>query len=373
MPNSDDISAEHISELIERAATMPHGPSQVSVAEDAVRLADLRRDDGLSFRARKELIESTIFSGFPEKTLVAFAWCLSLCDREPESFKEKEWLLTGADLLWCYKWVIENAPNFPQIGRQQLDETIEDMERRYTKYGLSRRPVLLQRTRLAMGVEHSRASARAAFEGFLDAPRDEYADCEACEVNFEVEYLLFTGENERAFERAAPLLEKGLACGEVPHVTFAQLLRPFVEAGRLDDAEHCRRVGYRMCAGQQNFLGEVGFHLDFESARGGRQVVTMIERHLPIALATLDGTRRFRFYWALRNTARRLAERGREVIALRLPKRVVLASDPEGRPRTDALLGWSQERVDELAAAFDARNGTDAYARLASDPGMSAP
>ena len=373
MSQGPDTSPEHIEELLESARAMKHGAAQVATVEEAVQLADMCGEEHLAFRARKRLIECTIFSGFPEKTLVAFAWCLGRCDEDPERFHEKEWLLFGADLLWSYKWVIENAPNFPQISRAQLDETAADMTRRYAKYGLSPRPVHLQRTRLAMTVDDSQRDAAREFEAFAAAPRDEYADCEACERNFEVEYLLHAGEHDQAFARAQPLIDKSLGCGEVPHITMAILLRPLVEAGELEQAAHCRRLGYRMCSGQQNFLREIALHMDYESAMGGRQALNMFERHLPLALEALDGSRRFWFFWAARNTLRRLAERGRQAVPVRLPSELAaeVGCDDGGKPHTSALQIWCEDRVRRLAAAFDERNGNGRYRALAADPGLS--
>jgi hypothetical protein len=371
--NGDGESAaseEQVEELLEQADAMRHGPSQVAVGEQAVRLADLRGDEELGFRARKKLIEYTIFSGFPEKTLVAFAWCLGRCDAEPQRFSAKEWLWFGPDLLWIYKWIIENAPHFPQISAVQLHETLEDMQARYLEHGLSLRPVHLQRARLAMSVADSVDEARAAFEAFASAPRDDYADCEACERNFEVEVLLFTGDTERAIDRAQPLLRKELTCGEVPHITLAILTRPLFELGRVEEAAACRRAGYRMCAGQTNFLREVALFMDYESAVDGRQALSMLERHLPLALDALDAVRRFWVFWAARNLMRRLGERGRTHVAIRLPSGFETETNEQGHASTRALMHGFDELMRKIAGSFDARNQNDRYARFADDRGV---
>jgi hypothetical protein len=364
-------SQEDVDALLDQADAMRHGASQVAIGEQAVRLADLAGDDELGFRARKKLIQYTIFSGFPEKTLIAFAWCLGRCDAQPERFHLKEWLWSGPDLLWIYKWIIENAPHFPQISRAQLDQTIGDMQARYIEHGLSLRPVHLQRTRLAMTVADSVDDARACFQAFEAAPRDEYADCEACERNFEVEVLLYTGEIERAIQRAQPLLRNELACGEVPHITLAVLTRPLFERGRRAEAAACRRAGFRICAGQTNFLREVALLLDYESATGGRQAVAMLERHLPLALDALDGVRRFWMFWAARNLMRRLLERGREAVAIRLPAGFETATDEQERTSTRALMGQFERLARETAVSFDARNGNAQFATFLNDGGIS--
>ncbi|EMO76953.1 hypothetical protein LEP1GSC127_3969 [Leptospira kirschneri str. 200801925] len=91
-------------------------------------MADLRKNKELGFEVRLALIEAGIFSGAIDKALISFSWCLSQVDQNPEKFSEE-------DLLWKYKWIIENLPAFPQIKKEQILEMLEDLEKRYEKTG----------------------------------------------------------------------------------------------------------------------------------------------------------------------------------------------------------------------------------------------
>src|SRR5262249_61142281 len=123
-----------INDLLYEAAVLPHGASKVALLEEAVRLADSHGDIGLGFDVRKDLVNACNFSGFPEKTLVAFSWRLAQVDRSPEEFDEN-------DLLWEYKWIATLLPQYPQITRTQILEMLDDLKRRYLHAGSSLRPV----------------------------------------------------------------------------------------------------------------------------------------------------------------------------------------------------------------------------------------
>ena len=100
----------------------------MELAEEAVRLADAHNDLKQGFQTRRQLTEAAVFAGRPDVMLVAFSWRLAQCDRDPAQFKERE-------LLWEYKWVVDNLPDFPQVTRGQIEAALADMERRYRRCG----------------------------------------------------------------------------------------------------------------------------------------------------------------------------------------------------------------------------------------------
>lgn len=125
---------QRITELIDQAEELEYGPTKVALLEEAVREADTSTDLEAGFYARLELITAATFSGAKEKAMVAFSWCLGQVDANPEVFDEE-------DLMWQYKWVVEELVAYPQISRQQIGDMLEDMQRRYTRLGISLRPV----------------------------------------------------------------------------------------------------------------------------------------------------------------------------------------------------------------------------------------
>jgi hypothetical protein len=176
-----------------------------------------------------------------------------------------------------------------------------------------------------------------------------------------VAYLIFVGKDERAVELAEPILRGRLTCGEIPHLTYAQLLLPLVRLGRVEQAAHWHRKGYRLVAKNREFLNEVARHLTFLVVTDNRlPAVQLLEKHLAWALETLDLARRFEFYLAARLLLDRLRGLGEATLDLRLPKAFPDRRD-DGRYEVAGLLGWFDGELRDLADRFNARNGNDHF------------
>ena len=98
---------DDLEELIREAEHLGDTVAGVTAAEDAVRAADVSGSDDQRLRAREALIQNATFTGLPDKALVAFTWCLALCDREPDEFPDER-------MLWSYKWIVNSLDSFPQ-------------------------------------------------------------------------------------------------------------------------------------------------------------------------------------------------------------------------------------------------------------------
>ena len=142
---------DQIDELLQRANGMGHGKAQYALCDEAVRLADAHQDVEAGFHARQEYVKATMFSGQPDKMLVAFTWCLAQVDRDPERFDLYR-------LLWQYKWVVNALPDFPTITRRQIEEMFADMERRFLAFGAT--PQAVWNKRRSIG------NSRSAFGRF---------------------------------------------------------------------------------------------------------------------------------------------------------------------------------------------------------------
>src|SRR5687768_14114632 len=125
---SDDVR-EKVGDLVVRAANMEPGPAAVALLADAVALADAHGDDDLAFAARLELVDAAEFPGAIRTALIAFAWCLGMCDRDPASFPE-----TG-DILWRCKWAANELNAMADVPADRVEAALADVERRFTRAG----------------------------------------------------------------------------------------------------------------------------------------------------------------------------------------------------------------------------------------------
>lgn len=129
-----DAFDTHMDDLLFEAEELPYGPARLAILEQAVRYADTHNQIQRAYEARLKLIKTGIFSGAQDRAIVAFAWCQSQVDKNPDQFDE-------AALLWSQKWIVNELPGFPQYSRQQITALLEDLETRYRRAGAGRRSV----------------------------------------------------------------------------------------------------------------------------------------------------------------------------------------------------------------------------------------
>jgi hypothetical protein len=347
---------EQVEALCERAARLRHGEAKVMALEEAVRLADTHGDLDLAFRLRDDLIDAATFGGFPDKALVAFAWCRGQVKRDPERFESDL-------LLWKQKWVVGRLDDFPHITRKQILEALDDIEQAYARVDAGRRAILKLRYQTArdMGEE---AAAETYWAQWVAAPRDYLTDCRACDLDDEIDHHIDRGEYARALEKARPILDGRSACAEIPHLTYGSVLYPLLKLGRLEQARDCHLRGYPMISRNRDFLATVGEHIEFLALTDNlSRGLALFEKHLGWALDHASWRDRFTFHAASGLLLSRLLAEGREAVSLRLPKAFPLHQG-QGPYETRALHGWVEGQAKEIAARFDARNGTQHFQRL---------
>ncbi|PTL78938.1 hypothetical protein [Vitiosangium sp. GDMCC 1.1324] len=347
---------EQVKSLLGRAERLEPGEAKVMALEEAARLADAHGDVPLAFEVRDALIDAATFGGFPDRALVAFAWCRGQQQRDPERFAPET-------LLWKQKWVVGRLDEFPHISRKQIEGALDDVEQCFAKSGAGQRAVLKLRYQAArdMGDE---ALAESLWARWVETPRDHLTDCRACELDDELDHHIDQGEYAVALQKARPLLEGRSACAEVPHLTLGSVLYPLFKLGRLEQARDSHLRGYALVQRNREFLATMGDHLEFLTLTGNvERGLKLFERHMGWALEHASHRDRFTFHSAaLALMERALAEK-RERVVLSLPRAFPLYS-PGDAYETRALRGWLAAQAEGIAAKFDSRNGTDRFHKL---------
>lgn len=343
--------------LIAEAGGLPEGSPKVAILEEAARIADLHGDVSLGYEAREELVSACVFGGFGDKALAAFSWCLGQRDRDPERYDHR-------DLLWKYKWIINELIDHPEIALSKIEAAVDDMADRYRKGGFSLRPVHDARESLASH-RGDEIEASRHHKLWAESKRDGLANCLTCERAGEVGRLIFEKRVEEAIERAAPLLEVRMRCKRQPACTFAAVLMPLFDLGRIDEAMRYHHKGYRLIERERDYLEQVAMHLQFlvltdNLAKG----IKLVEKHLGWCFGgSINYRQRFVFSKAAWFLFRRLAERGRATVKLRLARDFPAFQESHVYIKKQ-LADWFEADARAGAARFDARNGTDAFARV---------
>lgn len=330
------------------ALDLDHGEEQVRLIEDTIAAADTYQNEELQFETRMGLVTAGIFSGFIEKAIVAFSWCLATFDRDSEKYSHEEY-----SLLWAHKWIGQNMIIFASIDKARLLEFIEDFERRYKEKGISLRPIYSQQVLNRIELGESEERIQAALNAFVQAPRDSYSDCSACEQNFLVEVALYQNDQEKAGRYAAPIFNGSKTCAEVPHITYAIMTLPTLYGGDRQLANTYAKEAERLCIDNRDFIYElselIAYHVAVKQYDDALRIFNVVYRW---ELETRIDNRKRHFCAAAGLLFEHLPNQD---LLLSLPESSDIFSE-EGRYKSSELVGYYTKRSDEIAARFDLRN-----------------
>lgn len=350
---TDGCSEHDVVVLLREARGLPHGYERVACMERATELADSMGNPALAFLAREGLIEAAEFSGAPEKTLGAFAWCLAQCDRDSRRFPVSR-------ILWQYKWVADKLYIFPNMSREKIVWTLDDVERRFraNRWGMRGPRKLRLSAAIGMG---ERDAARECYRGWTATRRDTGSDCAACDQRTKVEYFQFMEDHGRAARAAQPMLEGRLDCAEEPHRTTCMAIRSLLQLGRVDDAVECYERTRRRLRPASSFFDEVAEHIEFlVLTQNLRRAVGLFERHTARALLIWNFEMKFDYLLASLLLFRALRQTRTGPMRLRMTGTTPV-SRADGWIEPAEVERWLEEDCRRIATAFDARNGNGHY------------
>ncbi|KAB2379425.1 hypothetical protein [Actinomadura montaniterrae] len=357
------MSIDDVYALMTRAQELPYGEARTVLVEDALRRAEEAGDEVLSFRVRVRLTDAYQFGGEPAKAFATFGRTLAEHDRDPGRFDEP------LVLLWQMKAVVSSLTKFPEIPLDRTRAVLDDMERRYRAGGHSLQAVYRRRHIVARHLGDP--SADEWFAKWRAAQRDQLSDCEGCDPTGMVAHLADAGRYEEAAEIAAPVLASELSCKEQPQGIQTAMLPVYLRTGRPEAAADAHRRAYRAHRRQIADLGDIADHLEFCALTGNdARGLEIVQRHLGWLDRAPHAHAEMMFAAAAAAVLGRVAASGRDGVTVRRP-----ASG--GRPAADVpvaeLRAELEGRATDLAARFDARNGTShqggkVRALLAAEP-----
>ncbi|MEV7195264.1 hypothetical protein AB0N81_26180 [Streptomyces sp. NPDC093510] len=331
----------------------PYGKARNARAEALADEADATGDRPLLVAALTLLVHSYGFSAECTKTFAPFTRLLRLYDESPADFDADD----VRRLHWMFKWVLTDARQQPDVPLAGVEEWLDRMRRRYRAAGYSERPVHGGEFRLARHLGDTARAARA-YAAWTAAPRDDMADCLACEYATQGLRQLDLGDDRAALEGWEPVLGGTHSCHREPHETLARSLLPLVRVGRADRARAHHLRGYRMVRSDEAFGPVVGLHVEFcaltrNEPRGLRILAEQSSRWAE----TGDPLAHLEWLASAALLMRRLVDLGQGERPVPGP--------PGGEWTAAALLDHARDTALDLADRFDRRNGTAAVSERA--------
>lgn len=327
------------------------GKEKLQRFEEIVREADLLKNEALQFEARLGLISAAVFSGYLEKAIVAFSWCIAKSDEKPDVFPLG--FGNSTDVLWAYKWISVHMTMFSSIAIERLHATNADFQKRYEESNLSLRPVYAQLAITEMAKGSSSEIVQKYVKKFSLEARDLYSDCTACEQNFLVEVALFEKNFSKAIRYAAPLLSGKQGCAEVPHTTYAMLAIPALNAGEIENGKHFAAQTRLLCWDNPDFLVELSLLIAFNVAVGDLNAAleTFLHIYRWNLNSRVDRSKQY-FYVAAALLFEHLVD---DKFHLSLPNDSSIYSS-DGEYLRSELVSHFTSKGDLIASDFDARN-----------------
>ncbi|MFE6174766.1 hypothetical protein [Streptomyces sp. NPDC056464] len=325
----------------------PYGRTRTVTAEELADAAEQFAEPVPLVHALLELQEAYTYGSEPRKSPVVFARLLTLFDEQPDVFDDRLRHL----LFWRFKWVGHALRQLPEIPLASLRQWLTEMRDRYEKADLGLQPYYGQAYQLAA---HVGEDTTLAYELWASRTRTRLSDCEACEICERALYHLAAGDDERALHTWEPVLAGKESCQEEPARSVSYALLPLLRTGRTDQARELHLTGYRGCRRNPSMSQEVGRHLEFCALTGnearGLELLAENRTLFDEVDSPLD---QLGFLTGVEVLLQRVELLGHG----ELP-----AAGYAGRTWTATeLRAEVRGRADDLAARFDARNGTTAH------------
>lgn len=358
-------AADRIRALFDEIDRTPWGPQERALVAEAVALAQESGDARLEYEARLRQTSSANMIGDTDLMLTSFAWCLAQHDADPERFPAA--LEPAGDLLWQYKWMAGALRGSPEFSGEQIEAVLDDMEEHYRRAGVGASGALMARFEDAWAA--GRIEEAAALRERLEAtPRDEYSHCDACVRSQFAGFFAETGREDQTIRLVEEMVEGEYTCGEEPERALALALLPLLRAGLFDRARAFHARSYRLARENPDNLTIIADHVVFCTVTGNEaRALSLVEKHLRWlahdglnAEAHQDALAAF----ALALDAVTRAGHGdtpvRDSDAAELAP--LFGSSDVPLTASDLAVLYAT-RAEEIAAAFDRRNGTDAHTR----------
>ncbi|WP_265523303.1 hypothetical protein [Oerskovia flava] len=328
---------------------MPYGVARsTAAATELERVRSAGPDEARAY-ALFVLVESYVWGDEVTKAYLPFTELLRWWDEHPEHFDADD----VHSLFWSFKWMVGHLMDFPAVPAAQIDRTLDDMRRRYALAGNGTNAVALERFQWSRA--RGAADTEDAYQAWVATPRDDYSQCEACEPGDRADYLFETGRFTEGIRLLEQVLATSPSCATEPGDMLSFLQLAYLEVGDLGRAAATHRRALVHLDGDIALAGAQGRHLEFLArSHNDELAIRRIVAQQDLLRAAKTPADRLAFLTGagVATSVLRAAHGDRAVRLREVPATTVAELDE-----------WVRAEALALAAAFDARNGTDSVGR----------
>jgi len=338
-----------------------HPKDAVKLLLQAIQIADRNDDVELGYELRSNLMDMEWGLADRKEFVTAFSWMLNAFDANPHNF-------SAEDLLWKYKWIIDEVYANPEMALEQVDEIVTDFKRRTEAHGYGLRSYYAKLLNEALYQEDLEQSKH-----YLDQmnamPIDDLSDCRACEMDADVSYIIMRGDFDAAYAKAGPLLQKQVSCGHVPVVTICNLCYMAIKNGEREMADRLfLRAEEELIQAEHDttLINSIGLLIVYLFYTDKSQGWAYLEKYVSWALGIKPS---LQMLFAISVTEALQQENLGGVVVLELSPEHPLYNSSNSYLVME-LFEYYHEEALALSSAFDQRNGNRNY-RLQLERGLS--
>ncbi len=331
--------------------SLESGIPRLNGIRSAIAEADEQKDLFWQFRFRFDYLKESIFCGDRYFAMIIFPQLLALYD-EHEALRDNE--ECDYNMLVAFKWIVEAAPEFPQISKTEIDSYFRLFKRRLLEHGCSLSIYYMKRSLFYMHCD--RGIAAADFYRFLDAPLDFISDGRALYYDQQVKYYISIGDEEKALQAAKLIFSGELVSNALPQATYHEFIRYYLNLGRYEDAMYYARMTEKRVKKDPYYLDITGTLLALYGITQPEQGIRLFCENEPIYRQSKNPFLRMLFAIGAYHLFREITD----VPTLSVDKE----SEIYPLAQSQDLAGIAQYYYDaaaELAGRFDQRNGTDDF------------
>ena len=344
---------EDIQEFIDYCTYDNESEENARLIKKCIQKAVVLKNRELEFDARYAYIYQMSQLNYKEEALTMFPWLLKEIDTEEKSWSDIH------NVIWMYKWIIINLPDFAHISTETIEDLLNDIDRRIRDRGASGRmgDYLKMTTYGYMGHEEKFLAYK---KKYLSASNknEEFDDCAACQANNLIYVLILYKEYEKANEYFEPLLNKKVSCAEVPKSSYQTLALINKFLGKDEDAKKLEQLAKRNISfDKKPYLTKAGdlimyYALEKDFIKGR----TVLEKQIHFCNRRQPEYYLFKFYAGCLLLFSAMKKAGKSQMTINV-KETIFTLDEENVLELDSAIKTLDIKTDKLAKQLDTRNG----------------
>lgn len=332
------------------------GKPKMNAIKEAIKEAEKEKNYGWQLMFMEDYIKEAIFYEDAFDAFIIFPEFISIFDKNPVTD-----MYCLEDMLWVYKWILQNLHAYYQISHNKAIEYFEDFKLRIKENGYSLRTYyfIYYGYMEYINLEES----KKAIKEMVKFPRDEISDCYTCENGFMGGFEMRYGNFEKALEIVNPILEGEQKCAEFPFITYFDLFEYYFKKHDFEKSCYYLNKGYKEIYENKSCLNIIGKILEFYSEYDINKGIIIFKRHLNWDLECHNPYHIFKFELGAYKLFNSINKNNKKEIKMLLNNKFPLYND-EGVYNINDLVNYFKNNIINIGKKFDKRNGNNNFMSL---------